>query len=97
MAVIDERDLWSLIEARTKATPDGSFLVDERHRELCFGEYRDQALRVAAGLAELGIGRGERVSWQLPTWIESAVLVGALARLGKADRGWNECDKAGDE
>ncbi len=28
------------------------------------------------------MGEGTNVSWQLPTWIESMVLVGALARLG---------------
>jgi acyl-CoA synthetase (AMP-forming)/AMP-acid ligase II len=82
MAVIDERDLWSLIEARCEATPDGSFLIDERRFEITFAEYRDRALRAAAGLSELGVARGDRVSWQLPTWIESAVLVGALSRLG---------------
>ena len=38
--------------------------------------------RAAAGLARLGIGEGTPVSWQLPTWLESLVLVGALARLG---------------
>ena len=30
----------------------------------------------------LGVGSGTNVSWQLPTWTESAVLVGALCRLG---------------
>ena len=38
--------------------------------------------RAAAGLATHGVGEGTVVSWQLPTWIESFVLVGALARLG---------------
>jgi acyl-CoA synthetase (AMP-forming)/AMP-acid ligase II len=33
-------------------------------------------------LARLGIGAGDVVSWQLPTWLESLVLVSALARLG---------------
>src|SRR3954463_10544642 len=35
----------------------------------------------AAGLA-YGVGPDVNVSWQLPTWTESAVLVGALCRLG---------------
>ena len=80
--MIDERDLWSLIEARADETPDRTFLLDEGEREITFAEYREQALRVAAGLMDLGIASGDRVSWQLPTWIESAVLVGSLARLG---------------
>ena len=32
--------------------------------------------------AGLGVGADVNVSWQLPTWTESAVLVGALCRLG---------------
>ncbi len=80
--MIDERELWALIEARAEATPDLPLAIDERAREIGFAEYRDRALRVAAGLAALGVRRGDRVSWQLPTWIESAVLLAALARLG---------------
>jgi acyl-CoA synthetase (AMP-forming)/AMP-acid ligase II len=80
--VIDERELWALIEARARATPELPLIIDERSREIRFGEYRDRALRVAAGLAALGVRGGDRVSWQLPTWIESAVLVAALARVG---------------
>ncbi len=80
--MIDERDLWALIEARALATPGRPLLIDERSSEIGFAEFRDRAVRVAAGLVELGVTEGDRVSWQLPTWIESAVLIGALARLG---------------
>lgn len=82
MALIEEPDLWRLIEARAEATPARTFLLDEREKTVGFGEYRDRAERVAAGLLEAGLPPGARVSWQLPTWIESAILVGALARLG---------------
>jgi acyl-CoA synthetase (AMP-forming)/AMP-acid ligase II len=82
MALIEEPDLWSLIEARAEATPARTFLLDERETAIRFGEFRDRALRVAAGLLEVGLSPGDRISWQLPTWIESAILVGALARLG---------------
>jgi acyl-CoA synthetase (AMP-forming)/AMP-acid ligase II len=74
--------LWALIEERAAATPDGLMLVDENERVMTFGEYRDASLRAAAGLQQHGVGPGVNVSWQLPTWIESFVLVGALARLG---------------
>ena len=81
--MIDERNLWALIEARAAETPDDQLIVsDESGRTLSFGEYRDASLRVAAGLAAKGVGEGTNVSWQLPTWIESLVLVGALSRLG---------------
>jgi len=78
----DARNLWDLIERRAAATPDTTMLFDG-DREVTFGEYRDWSERVAAGLAEQhGVGEGTAVSWQLPTWAESAVLLGALARLG---------------
>ncbi len=74
--------LWDLIEQRAAATPDAPFAVDENERSLTFAGYRDACNRAAAGLAALGVGEGTNVSWELPTWIESMVLVGALARLG---------------
>jgi acyl-CoA synthetase (AMP-forming)/AMP-acid ligase II len=76
------RSLWELIEQRASATPDRVMLIDGE-RTTTFAEYRDLVLRAAAGYAaEHGVTRDSRVSWQLPTWTESAVLVGALARLG---------------
>ena len=74
--------LWDLIEQRAAATPDADFAIDEDGRSLTFAGYRDASQRAAAGLHALGIGEGDVVSWQLPTWLESMVLVGALARLG---------------
>ena len=51
--------------------------------ELTFADYRDACLRAAAGLyADHGVPWDTAVSWELPTWNESLVLVGALARLG---------------
>jgi len=75
------RNLWRLIEARAAATPDRVMLVDG-DRTTTFAEYAAMVERAAAGLHAMGIGAGDNVSWQLPTWTESAVLVGALARLG---------------
>jgi len=80
--MLEGRTLWELIEARVAATPDAEMLVDESGRRLTFADYRDQCLAVAAGLAERGVGPGVTVTWQLPTWLESIALVGALARLG---------------
>ena len=83
---IDERLLhheamWPLVEARAEATPDAVMLADERGRHMTFAEYRVAAERAAAGLWDLGARPGDVVSWQLPTWIESVVLIGALSRL----------------
>jgi acyl-CoA synthetase (AMP-forming)/AMP-acid ligase II len=80
--MLEARNLWELVEARAAATPDRRMLVDEEGRSLTFGAYREAAARAAAGFSERGVVAGDVVSWQLPTWIESVVLVSALSRLG---------------
>lgn len=79
---IDGQTLWELIERRADATPDALMAVDEDMRTMSFLELATEAERAAAGLANYGISAGDVVSWQLPTWIESIVLVAALSRLG---------------
>jgi cyclohexanecarboxylate-CoA ligase len=74
--------LWEQVERRAAATPDALMARDENGRTLTFAQYRDAALRAAAGLHSMGISQGDVVSWELPTWLESMVLVAALARLG---------------
>jgi cyclohexanecarboxylate-CoA ligase len=75
--------LWQLIEARADATPDAVLAHQDSGEELTFAGYRNACLRAAAGLqADWGVTAGTSVSWELPTWNESLVLVGALARLG---------------
>jgi acyl-CoA synthetase (AMP-forming)/AMP-acid ligase II len=80
--MLDAGNLWELLEARVAATPDAPMAIDQDGRVLTFAEYRSEAERAAAGLARLGIGAGDVVSWQLPTWLESLVLVAGLSRLG---------------
>jgi len=75
-------NVWELIVERAEATPDADLGIDQDGRHLTFGEFRDRAERVAAGLAARGVGADTVVSWQLPTWLESMVLLGALRRLG---------------
>ena len=77
--MIDAGQIWPLVEARARATPDALCAVDESGARLSFGELRARAELVAAALAQRGVGPDVRVSWQLPTWIESLVLVAALA------------------
>jgi acyl-CoA synthetase (AMP-forming)/AMP-acid ligase II len=72
---------WGLIEARAGATPDAIAFEDESDRRVSFGEYRSLAESVAAGLHEQGVRPGMAVSWQLPTTIDTVVLMAALARL----------------
>jgi acyl-CoA synthetase (AMP-forming)/AMP-acid ligase II len=81
-ANLEGRTLWELVERRAAATPDARFGLDEEGRSMTFAAYRDAAERAAAGLLGRGVGAGVNVSWELPTWLESMVLVGALSRLG---------------
>jgi cyclohexanecarboxylate-CoA ligase len=82
VSVLHGANIWDLVVRRAEATPDGEMAVDQDGRRLRFGEYRERCERAAAGLAAHGIGPGTVVSWQLPTWLESMVLMGALRRLG---------------
>jgi acyl-CoA synthetase (AMP-forming)/AMP-acid ligase II len=80
--MLDEaRSVWELIQQRVDATPDRVMLYDG-DRTTTFAHYKEMVEHAAAGLHALGVGAGTNVSWQLPTWTESAVLVGALCRLG---------------
>ncbi|HWW52419.1 MAG TPA: AMP-binding protein, partial [Acidimicrobiales bacterium] len=76
------RTLWELIDRRAAADPDRPMLIDEQDRSLTFGQFRDRALGVAAGLHGAGVSAGTPVSWQLPTRIDTVVLSAALCRLG---------------
>jgi acyl-CoA synthetase (AMP-forming)/AMP-acid ligase II len=80
--MLEGRTLWELIEKRAAQTPDAEMAVDDRDRHITFGEYKGQVEQTAAALVERGIGEGDVVTWQLPTWFESMVLAGALARIG---------------
>jgi acyl-CoA synthetase (AMP-forming)/AMP-acid ligase II len=57
-------------------------LIDTAGRRVSFAEFAARAKDVAAGLLSIGIGDGTRVTWQLPTRIDSVVLSIALSRLG---------------
>ncbi|KUO20416.1 class I adenylate-forming enzyme family protein [Streptomyces dysideae] len=80
-ALSSSRTLWDLAADRAGRTPDRPVLL-QGDRTLTFGELRDRAERVAAGLYGMGVRPGTVVAWQLPTRIETAVLSFALARLG---------------
>ncbi|MER5752428.1 AMP-binding protein [Streptomyces sp. NPDC002088] len=80
-ALSSARTLWELVVRRAGLTPGRPVLLQD-DRSLSFGELRERAERVAAGLYGMGVRPGTVVAWQLPTRIETAVLSFALARLG---------------
>jgi cyclohexanecarboxylate-CoA ligase len=81
-AALSAATLWQLVEARAETTPGRRMLLEENGREMSFSQYRDTCEVAAAGLAEMGVACGHTVSWELPTGVASAVLAGALARIG---------------
>jgi acyl-CoA synthetase len=46
------------------------------------GEVYEESLRVAGGLAALGLGPGDMVAFQLPNWVEAAITFYAASMLG---------------
>ncbi|HWI72227.1 MAG TPA: AMP-binding protein, partial [Baekduia sp.] len=69
------------LRASAARAPQRTAVVD-RDRRVTFGELDRLADRAAALLHGLGVGRGDVVSFQLPNWLEAAVLYHATARLG---------------
>jgi acyl-CoA synthetase (AMP-forming)/AMP-acid ligase II len=69
------------LEAQAAARPDKTFVTDST-TSYTFAQLHEAALRLAAGLARLGIGPQDRVAVQLPNWTEFAVISTALSRLG---------------
>jgi acyl-CoA synthetase (AMP-forming)/AMP-acid ligase II len=73
---------WSLVEMAARAHPDRVVLADDYGRSLSCAQLQDSALTCAAALVKQGITAGTVVSWQLPTTLETMVVMVALARLG---------------
>ena len=73
---------WALVQEAARERPESVLLADGYGRSLTATAFRDEAERAAAGLLARRIGPGDVVSWQLPTTLEAAVLIGACARLG---------------
>jgi cyclohexanecarboxylate-CoA ligase len=76
------RTMWELVERRAQASAEHPMLIAPDGETLTFGQFRDRAERVAAGLHARGVTSGSVVSWQLPTRIDTVVLSMALSRLG---------------
>ncbi|KAA9164498.1 AMP-binding protein [Amycolatopsis acidicola] len=73
--------LPGLLDRQAELRPDKVFLTDDTS-SVTFGELRDGALRLAAGLRRAGISQGDRVCVQIPNWIEFGRIAVALARIG---------------
>jgi cyclohexanecarboxylate-CoA ligase len=74
--------LWGLLDRRVSLTPEAVLISDTYGRSLTTTQWRDSAEAAAAFLYRRGVREGTAVSWQLPTVMESAIVLMALARLG---------------
>lgn len=73
---------WALIADAAQRRSNRPLLADEHGRSLTAGQFHDAARATAAALAERGVRARSVVSWQLPTTLETMVVMAALARLG---------------
>ena len=73
---------WGLVARAAHDRPEAPVVSDDHGRSLTRTQLRDTAEAVAAALLDRGVRAGTVVSWQLPTVIESVVLLAALARIG---------------
>lgn len=73
---------WTLIARAAQAASPRPLLADDKGRSLTAPQFHDAACATAAAFAEAGVRAGTVVSWQLPTTLETMVVMAALARLG---------------
>lgn len=73
---------WTLVADAARRRPDRQVLADEHGRSLTTRQLHDAARATAAAFARRGVKAGTVVSWQLPTALETVVVMAALARLG---------------
>jgi cyclohexanecarboxylate-CoA ligase len=82
-----EAGLWrpetfpELVDQQAGLRPDKVFVTDGT-ATLTYRELRDSALSLATGLRRMGIGSGDRVSVQVPSWAEFTQIALALNRIG---------------
>jgi len=75
------RTISSVLALRSAGDPAAPFLLAD-NAVLSYAEVDDQAEALAASLANLGIGAGDRIAVLLPAWPEFVVTVLAAAKLG---------------
>ncbi|MEC2054189.1 AMP-binding protein [Peribacillus psychrosaccharolyticus] len=61
--------------------PDKTAIIDKKSR-YTYQELGKLVDRVALGLSELGLGKGDVISFQLPNWNEFVILHYAVTRIG---------------
>jgi cyclohexanecarboxylate-CoA ligase len=74
------------LDEAVRTAPEATAIVAARAEggtvRLCWRELADAVQRIALGLAELGVGRGQVVSFQLPNWWQFVAVYLACVRIG---------------
>ena len=73
--------LFAAVRNGAEAQPEKVFGTDST-TSVTYAELRDRALELALGLVRRGIGVGDRVAVQIPSWTEFFVISAAVARIG---------------
>lgn len=76
-----DETFFQVLEARAKVHPDREVFADGEAR-ITYGELKDKMERCAAFLRQIGIGRGDVVTIQLPNRIAFPVVFFALELIG---------------
>src|SRR5690349_19192119 len=74
-------DIWTMLADWAEHSAQATALIHGEQR-ISFGELHERALRAAQGLADLGVGPGDRVALWLPNVPAYPILYFACTRLG---------------
>jgi acyl-CoA synthetase (AMP-forming)/AMP-acid ligase II len=83
-----ESGLWAaetipgLLARNAREAPDALAVIDDRGTRLTYAELQESSSRLAAALAERGVGPGDTVGIQLPNRAETSVAACAVEKLG---------------
>lgn len=77
----DRPTMFEALEQQAVQRGDKVFITDDT-TGYTYRQVHDDAVRIAAGLSRLGVGRGDSVAIQIPSWAEFAALSMAVNRLG---------------
>src|SRR3954462_309555 len=78
--LLEAPTIWDLVRRRAEISGDAPMLLDPAGRRVSWAEFVTLAERTAAGLLAQGIGPGTKVTWQLPTRVDSVVVSMGLGR-----------------
>ena len=82
------KDTWTVpaqLYARAEASPDQVFMTDESGRSLTFAETLEQSERLAAGLAALGVKKGDSVVLVMDNSVDLVMAWFAVNLLGAVE------------